>query len=143
MELFGDDEIDEDSRRVYLFGCDLAHLLHVGDLGDYQVGCRCHERVEVLRRTAIDEVTRLVAAAGADQGNIRMERFLEQIILTVDVDDLFAFGYDGSQAGGRQNAAKAVACRTNPLGKGTLRAELDLQFALVVLLARCGVGTDV
>jgi len=73
---------------------DLAHLR------DRAPGGRRHDRTEVARRLAIDEVAPAIAAQRLDQREVGADRMLEHVVPAVDHARLLAFGEQRAEARG-------------------------------------------
>ena len=78
-----------------------------------------------------------------DQGEVGVQRRLQQILLAVDLDHLLAFGHGRTQARRRQNAAQSVAGGANALGHRALRDQFHVHLAGDHLAARLGIQADV
>ena len=79
-----DDAVDVDARRVDLVGIELAHLHQLLDLGHRHLAAGGDHRVEVARGLAVDEVARLVALPGLDDGEVGADRLLEHVLAAVE-----------------------------------------------------------
>src|SRR5882724_111010 len=68
------------------------------DLGDGDARRRRHDRIEVARRLAIDEVALGIALPGMHDGKIGEDAALHDIALAVELALLLALGDEGADA---------------------------------------------
>src|ERR1043166_10337494 len=61
-----DDALDEDARRSHGFGIEIAEIHHLAYLGDRALRRARHDRPEVARGLAIDEIAPPIPAQRAD-----------------------------------------------------------------------------
>src|SRR6266851_41512 len=117
------DALDEDPGRVNLVGVDLAGLDQVLDLGDGDARRRRHDRIEITRRLAIDEVALGVALPGVDDGEIAEEAALHDVALAVEFALLLALGDEGPDPRLGEEGGDTRAAGADALGQGALRIE--------------------
>ena len=77
------------------------------------------------------------------QREVRAKRRLEQVLPTRHFDLALALFDERAHAGRRQDAAEAIASRSDPLDEGALRRKLDGKFARHHLPLRLRVRADV
>src|SRR3954452_21053082 len=118
------DALYEDSRRVDVIGIDVAGLDEMLDLGNRHSRRRRHDRVEVARRLAIDEITLGVALPGMDDGEVGENAALHDVALAVELALLLALGDERADAGLGEEGGNAGAAGTDALGQRALRVEL-------------------
>src|SRR5204863_2470008 len=94
---------------------DLAHL------HDRAFRSGGHDRPEVARRFAIDEIAPAIRAQRLDQREVRFDRILEHVIATVDLARLLAFCEQRYITGRREERADTGSRGANALGKISLR----------------------
>src|SRR5450432_190297 len=118
------DALDEDPRRVDVVGIDLAGRDEMLDLGDGEARRRRHDRVEIARRLAIDEIALGIALPGVDDGEIGEQPALHDVALAVERALLLALRDQGPDAGLGEEGGDACAAGADALGEGALRVEL-------------------
>src|SRR5262245_38289763 len=74
----------DDARRDDVTGSEIARLDEVLDLGDGHLRGGRHDRVEIPRSSAIDEIPHAVAAERFHEGEVGVQRPLEDVVLAVD-----------------------------------------------------------
>jgi len=79
---------------------------------------------------------------GADDGDVAFQRRHQDVLASVQLDDLLALFGDGPDAGGREEPAEPGAAAAHHLGQRALRSGLDLEAALVHRLADLGRRAD-
>ena len=142
-QLLLDDVVDEDGRGLDVLRGDGAGGDNLLGFDDDCVGGGGHHGAEVLAGAFVDEVAVLVADVGADDGDVGTDGFLEEVLLAVDGDFLFAVLDDGAEAGLGEHATEACAGGADLLGQGALGLEGDFQLAAVHLVDGVVVGADV
>ena len=111
-------------------GIQFSRLDQVFDFGDSDPGRCCHHGIEIARGFAIDEVTPLVALPSLDESEVGFQRALHDVSAALELARFFAFGDDGSNAGGRIERGNASAPRANSLGKRSLRNQVEMHRAV-------------
>ena len=124
-----DDALHEDARRDDGFGIELAERHDLVHLRDRAFRRRRHDRAEVARGLAVDEVAPAVAALGLDQREVGVDRVLEHVAAAVDRARLLALGERRAVAGRREERADAGAGGADALGEVALRHQLELDLA--------------
>src|ERR1019366_6069494 len=104
-------------------------LDQVFDFGDGDFGRGGHHGIEILRGFAIDEVAPLVALPRLDESEISLQRALHDIGAAVELARLLALVNYRPNTGRRIERGNARAPGANPLGKRSLRNEVELQGA--------------
>ena len=79
-----DDALDEDARRDDRLGIERAERHDLAHLDDRALRRRGHDRPEVARGLAVDEVAPAVGALGLDQREVGVDRILEHVVAAVD-----------------------------------------------------------
>src|SRR5262245_10980973 len=138
-----DEVIDQRSRRHDVVGRDDPDRHDVVRRYDHGVRGHGHDRIEVARGQRVGEVAEIVGQKRVDQREIRAQRRLEQIALSLDLDPLLALLDDGADAGRREHAAEAEAAGADAFDQRTLRHELDLHRLGDHLPLRLGIEADV
>src|SRR5262245_45545687 len=133
----------ESTARDDMIGIDRARLDELLDLGNGDTRCRRHHRIEIPGRSSIDQIAYAIAFPGVNEREVGTDRSLEHMVFAVDQSGLFPFGDDRTEGGRREESANAGAAGANPLGKGPLRDELDLEFAGQILSLELLVLADV
>ena len=82
---------------MYAFRLDFSNFHEFLGLNDDVVCCCCHEWVEVVGCSEEHHVTELVNDVGAQESDVGLERFLEDVVFTVDFHDLLAVLHDGAE----------------------------------------------
>ena len=123
------DERDEDAGRDDCLGVERTQRHDLAHLRDCASRRRGHERAEVARGFPVDEIAPPVAAVGADQRDVTVQRVLKDLRAPVDDTSLLVSREVGSAGGRRIERADAGPGRANALGKRTLRHELELDPA--------------
>src|SRR4051812_20412028 len=124
-----DDALDEDSGRDNRFRIETAEVDGLAHLRDRALRRGRHDRTEVPRRLAIDEVPPAVAAVGLDQRDVGVDRMLEHVLPAIDLPRLLAFGEQRAVTGRAEERADACAGGANALGQVALRHQLELDLA--------------
>src|SRR5262245_4075621 len=123
------DPLHEYSRgddRLRVERADLHHLAHLGD-GEL---CRHgHDRPEVARRLAVDEVAPTVTLVRLDQGHVGMNGELQHIITAMDAARLAIAGQKRAVAGRRVEGANPRTRGTDAFGQVALRHHLEFDLA--------------
>src|SRR5262245_33702580 len=120
--------VDEDAGGVDLVGVDLAHLDQLLALDDGGLRRHGHQGREVAGGLPEHAVAPPVRFPGADDGEVGVERLLEDVLLPVDGPGLLALGDLRPHAGGGEEAADAAAGGADPLGERALGVEVDLDL---------------
>src|SRR5579884_4482688 len=94
-----DDALHENAGCVDLVAVDLARLDQVLDLDDRHPSGRCHDRVEVARRLAEDEVALLVGLPGVDDRQIGDETALHDVGFAVELAQFLPLRHQRADAG--------------------------------------------
>src|SRR5208283_1907498 len=97
---------DEHAGRLDVVRGDDADRHDVVRLGDDHFAGERHDRIEVVGSQRILEVAVVVGLLAAEEGEVALNRLLEQVGLAVDLDDLLAFLDRRADAGGGQHAAE-------------------------------------
>ena len=124
-----DDALDEDSRRDDVFRVEAAQRDHFAHLRDRALGRAGHDRPEIARGLAIDEVAPAVALLGLDQREVGVDRILEHVVAAVDDARFLAFGQQRAVAGGREKGADARTGGADALGEVALRHQFQFDLA--------------
>ena len=95
---------------------DLADLHQLLSFDDDIVGGGGHQRVEVVGRAKEHHVAELIDDVGAQEGDVGLQGFLQQVVLAVHVDHLLAVGHDGAETRGGQHAAETCTVGADALG---------------------------
>ena len=89
-----------------------------------------HDRAEVARRLAVDEVAPAVGLERLDQGDVGVDRILEHVVAAVDRRASPCRSASSvPKPVGVKNAADAGAGRADPLGEVALRHQLEFDLA--------------
>ena len=91
----------------------------------------------------VGKVAEIVGEKRIDQREIRAQRGLEQVALSVQVDPLLAFLDNGADACRREHAAKPAAAGADALDQRALRHEIDRHRACNHLPLRLRIEADV
>src|SRR5438876_11951792 len=121
-----DDTPDNDAGSNDHFRVQPAQRDDLAHLRDGAFRCAGHERAEVARGFAIDQVAPAVAPVGLDQGEVGANRILENIVATVNFARLLAFRKRGAIAGGREERTDTGTRRADAFREVTLRHQLQL-----------------
>src|SRR5205809_1379687 len=100
------------------------------DLGDGKSRRGRHDRVEVARGLAIDEVAFAVGLPGMYDCEVGDETALHDISLAVKIVRLLAFGDQGSNTGFGKKGGYPGAARSNAFGQRSLWIEFEFEFTL-------------
>src|SRR5689334_6485603 len=124
-----DDPLHEDPGSDDAFGVERAEWNHLVHRRDRRLRRHCHHRAEVARRHPVREVAPAVAALGLDEGDVGVQRCLEDVHPAVDLARLLALRELGAVAGRREEAADASAGGADAFGEVALRNQLELELA--------------
>src|SRR5712671_2735851 len=100
-----------------------AHLDH-GELRR-----RCHHWTEVDLRVTKREIAAAVGRVGANQGEITLDRLLQNVLATIEAAHLLATCELGAEADGRIESRDAGTAGADAFGKGALRDALQIDLA--------------
>src|SRR6476646_2077526 len=89
-----------------------------------------HHWIKIPRCLAIHQVAPLVALPCFDKCKIRLEGALHQIWASIELAGFFVFADDRAYSGGGIEGRNTGAAGANPLGKSSLRHQVQLQLAL-------------
>ncbi len=107
-----------------------ADLDQVLNLRNRNFGGGGHHGIKIPRRLAIHQVAPLVALPCFYKCKIRLQGALHQIWAPIELAGLFVFGDDRAYSGRGIERRNAGAAGANPLGKSSLRHQVQLQLAL-------------
>src|SRR5215472_6831960 len=96
---------------------ELTRLNDLLDLGDGHMGRRRHDRIEIARSLAEDQVAPAISLPGFDQREIGLERAFHHVRTAVELAHFLAFCHDGACACGREKSGDTGAAGANPLGQ--------------------------
>ena len=102
-----------------------------------------HQRVEILRGVAIDHVAVPVGFPAFDQREIAADRLFKDVVSSVELAHLFAFGDRGAIPGGGVKAGDAGAAGADFFRQRSLRGEFYRQLAAQHQLFKQRVFPDV
>ena len=120
-----------------------AHLDQVFDFRNRDFGGGGHHGIKIPRRLAIHQVAPLVALPCFDKRKVRLQGALHQVWTSIELARFFVFADDRAHSGRRKERRNAGAAGANPLGKSSLRHQVQLQFALQDQLLEQFVFADV
>ena len=120
-----DKVIDQRRRSDDMVGSNQSNGYNmVGDSNDG--GTRhCDNRIEISRRKRIREIAKVVGKKGMNQSKISSKRQFEKVFFSVDFDLAFAFFDHRPNARRRQDPAKTIPPRSDPLDESSLRNKFD------------------
>src|SRR5581483_5064830 len=124
--------LDENARGHHAFRIERAELHDFAHFRDRAFRRGGHDRPEVARRLAIDEIAPPVALERLDQRVIGMDRVFEHVMPAVDEARLLALRERRAVGRRRVEGTDARARGANALGEGALRHELELDLARAV-----------
>src|SRR5579863_5053379 len=129
------DALHENSRRHDEVGLDFAGLDQMLDLGDGDLAGGRHDRIEVPRGLAIDEIALGVALPRVDDRQIRDEPAFHHIVLAIEFARVLALADRRAVTGLRVERGNAGTAGADALGTRALRIEFALQLAFRSSLA--------
>ncbi len=119
----------EDARGNDVLGIEIAEI---DDLAHLRNGAFCgrgHDRPEIARGLAVDEITPAIAAQCLDEGEVGTNREFEHVVPAFDAPRLLAFGERRAVTGRRIERADPGTCGVDALGQVALRYQLELELA--------------
>src|SRR6185369_13713035 len=138
-----DDSLHVDARRMDMLRFEFADFCHDFYLGDGDFSGGSHHGIEVLRGPPVLEVAQAVPAPRLDQGKIRLQPCLKQILLAVKDPGLPSFGNRRAYSGRSVEAGYSSSPRPDPLRKSTLGYQFHLKFTRQILPLELLVLADV
>src|SRR6476646_7693280 len=126
------DPLDEDAGRHDRLGIQYTEPNDFAHLRDRAFRRARHDRPEVARGLAVDEIAPAVGTIGLDQRVIRTDRIFEHVATPVDLARLLPLRKQRAVAGRREEAADADARCHDALGEVALRHQLELDLARAV-----------
>ena len=116
-------------RRHYLVGRYDADRNHIVRVCDHGFGRHRDDRIEIASSQRIAQVTEIIGEKCLHQRKVGAQGDLEEIALSVDLDDPLALGGKRANAGRSEDAPQTKAAGANPLDERPLRDKLHLDFA--------------
>ena len=104
---------------------------------------RRHDRIEIARGLAVDEVALGIGLPGVHDREIGDQAAFHDVLLAVELAHFLALGDLRADAGAGEERRDAGAAGADALGQRALRVELDLQLAGEVLAGERLVFADI
>ena len=116
-----DDALHENAGRVDLVRIDLAGVEQMFDLGNRDLRCSRHHRVEIARGLAIGRDYLLVALERVHERDVGGQSAFHDVVLAVEFARFLALGDDRADAGLGEKGRDTRAAGADALGQSTLR----------------------
>ncbi len=124
-----EDALHEDAGRMDFVGGKFAGLHEVLDFCDRDFARSRHHRIEVAGGALEHKIAHGIALPSLDDGKIRPEPVLQEVVFTVKFADFLAVGDFRAVACGCVECGNTGAPCAYALGERALRDQIDLQFA--------------
>ena len=114
------DPIHVNTRCVDGIGIQVSRLHQRLHFGDGDPGSRGHQGVEVSGGLPIDQVAGTVSPMSLDEGEVRLEGKLQDVMFAFNGTGFLALGNHGPVARGREESTDPGSSGADTLGKGSL-----------------------
>jgi hypothetical protein len=125
------------------FGIELAELCKVVCASHGQICSGRHDRIEIARGPAVDEIAPAIRFPGVDQRHVTSQRVLEHVIPIADASHFLVGGKQGADAGRCEEGRNTGTRRAQSFRERALWSQLELDApGSVELVEDCRASND-